>query len=44
MLALQKIKIFLTSSFNKIQKENDLFIANWSLSEALLALERILLK
>ncbi len=29
----KKNKFFLTSNFNKIQKNNDLFIANWSLSE-----------
>ncbi len=29
----KKNKFFLTSNINKIQKNNDLFIANWSLSE-----------
>lgn len=37
-------KIFLTSNFNKIQKENDLFIANWSLSEAPLSFRKNFIK
>lgn len=37
-------KIFLTSNLNKIQKENDLFIANWSLSEAPLSFRKNFVK